>query len=86
MMTADPGGQIMVGDWRRRLGTKTDAHLYHARYDDHPGDRAWADILPACGRRIKRRHTVLVRKGRPCYECMTTALTYRIRPDSGENR
>ena len=66
-MTADPGGQVLYGDWRRRAGTKTDAHLY--------GPMGHATRHPRCLRRIPWTTTVIVQKGRPCTDCLVAEIT-----------
>ena len=74
-MTTESGGTILVGDWRRRLGTKTDAHLYHAAHGAPAHTRLYADLTPICGKRIARRNTVPVHKGRPCTQCLVNGIT-----------
>lgn len=69
-MIADPGGQNLYGDWRRRRLTKTDAHLYR----DSP---IAASRLPACRKRIPHDETVPVHKGRPCTNCLVAEITRR---------
>lgn len=56
----------LQGDWRRRAGTKTDAHLY-----DRRGDMT---RLPLCYSRIPRNVTVRVEEGRPCSDCLVAAI------------
>lgn len=61
--------RILLGDWRRRRGTQTDAHLY-------AGDGATNTARrPMCGRRIERHATEKVQSGAPCAECLTAAIT-----------
>jgi hypothetical protein len=65
-MTADPGGQVLHGDWRRRAGTGTDAHLWR-----EGGDYA----LPACLKNIEWFRTSSVHRGRPCTDCLVAEIT-----------
>lgn len=65
-MATDAG--FLYGDWRRRRGTKTDAHLYNT------GARR-----PLCGRVIERHGTDSVASGRPCYECLASSFTFAPR-------
>jgi len=77
MMTTVPDGKLLVGDWRHRLGSKTDAHLYHATHGARAGTRLFADLPPICGKHIKRKDTVPVSRGRPCTDCLVNAITGR---------
>lgn len=63
-MATDTG--LLYGDWRRRRGTRTDAHYYPER-----------ELRPICGRRIEYGSTEPVPTGRPCYECLVADLTKR---------
>jgi hypothetical protein len=76
MMTT-ASGTMLVGDWRRRWGSKTDAHLWHATHGSRAGTALFADLRPICGKRIKRRDTVLAHKGRPCTDCLVAGITRR---------
>lgn len=62
-----PSGTKLIGDWRRRRGTKTDAHLY-------AGGTA---RRPKCGKVIERHATEAVRVGTPCYDCLASAAAGR---------
>lgn len=80
-MTADPGGQVLYGEWRRRRGTKTDAHLWAEK---RRGDTVLVRGLgsrdrPRCERRIPYDDTAAVRKGRPCTDCLVAEITRRDR-------
>ncbi len=67
MVTLHTKTHVLHGDWRRRRGTKTDAHLY-------AGGTA---RRPMCGKVIERHATVAVQSGRPCTECLVQAITKR---------
>lgn len=68
----------LPGDWRRRRGTKTDAHLY-----------ASGAPRPMCGKVIERYQTAAARLATaprsrsnytialPCTECLVQAITRR---------
>jgi hypothetical protein len=59
-------GAMLLGDWRRRSGTKTDAHLYAA-----------GEQYPTCRRVIKRdgvSGTEPVEYGQPCRDCLVVAI------------
>jgi hypothetical protein len=58
-------GTQLYGDWRRRRGTKTVAHLY-------AGGTA---RRPMCGKVIERHATDAVQAGVPCSECLVAAIT-----------
>jgi len=62
---------MLIGDWRRRAGTKTDAHLYAGR-GHHPFDQR-----PMCGKRIRYMTTTPVPSGTPCTDCLVQAITRR---------
>lgn len=55
----------LPGDWRRRHGSKTDAHL-------------WTDgsdySQPLCRKRIEHYQTMAVDEGRPCTDCLVAAV------------
>lgn len=55
----------LSGDWRRRLETKTDAHLWRNTYSTG---------LPMCQRNIPRSATEAVDAGRPCADCLVAAI------------
>lgn len=76
MITTD-GGAVLVGDWRRRYGTKTDVHLYNATHGAPAHTKLFADDRPICGKRIKRKDTIAMHRGRPCYQCLVNAITKR---------
>ncbi len=72
----------LIGDWRRRRGTKTDAHLYRGT-GHHPFDQR-----PMCGKAIRHISTVPIKPwtGKPISrsdehralahtECLIAALT-----------
>lgn len=74
----------LPGDWRRRRGTKTDAHLW-AGTGHHPFDQR-----PMCGKAIRHistepatlwTGTPIGRSNRlfalPCTECLVQAITRR---------
>jgi len=69
MMTAGKGTPLH-GDWRRRIGTKTDAHLYPPRTF-----RLTGATVPLCGKRIRKDATAPVTRGRPCTACLVAAIT-----------
>lgn len=75
MKTAD-GLAVLIGDWRRRKGSKTDAHLW-ASSKRPDWQRSSSDQRPKCGRVIPRFRTVAVSTGRPCTECLVAAITQR---------
>jgi hypothetical protein len=73
-------GLTLQGDWRRRRGTKTDAHLWDGNWGGHhPFDQR-----PMCGKRIRHYNTVPVAAGAPCSECLVQAITRRasVPPDA----
>jgi len=77
VLTTVPEGKLLVGDWRHRYGSKTDAHLYNATHGARAGTRLFAEDRPICGKRIKRKDTSPVHRGRPCYQCLVAAITRR---------
>jgi len=75
-------GPKLVGDWRRRRGSKTDAHLFDGS-GHHPFDQR-----PMCGKAIRHMSTEpatlwtgtpISRSGSfwalPCTECLVQAIT-----------
>jgi hypothetical protein len=62
-MMAGETHRRLPGDWRRRRGTKTDAHVY-----------VKGSPRPRCGKAIDRPETVRVHFGRPCSDCMVNAI------------
>ena len=74
-LIADPGGQVLYGDWRRRRLTKTDAHLYPMQSDTTMRPLLAAERRPRCGKRIPYGETVYVEKGRPCTDCLVAEIT-----------
>ena len=55
----------LTGDWRRRYGSKTDAHLYRDGSDY---------ALPMCRKNIEHYRTSEVEQGRPCTDCLVAAV------------
>ena len=70
------GGTILVGDWRRRKGSKTAVHLW-ASNKRPDWQRSTSDQRPMCGKVIPRFRTAAVRTGRPCTDCLVAAITRR---------
>jgi hypothetical protein len=77
-------GPVLAGDWRRRKGTKTDAHLF-AGSGHHPFDQR-----PMCGKAIRHLSTepATLWTGEPrsrsdalwalpCTACLVQAITRR---------
>ncbi len=58
----------LPGDWRRRMGTKTDAHLWRDGSDY---------ALPLCGKRIEHHQTSALANGHACTGCLVAAITRR---------
>ena len=68
MTMTTASGSVLYGDWRRRIGSSTDAHLWRDGSDY---------ALPVCGKRIEHFRTVEVRKARPCYDCLAHGASGR---------
>lgn len=70
-------GGVLIGDWRRRMGSTTDAHLY--RYGHKPSDQPIGPDkrYPVCGKRIPMGRTIAPKQGRPCYDCLAIAAAGR---------
>lgn len=74
----------LIGDWRRRTGTKTDTHLFAGR-GHHPFDQR-----PMCGKAIRHFTTTPIKpwtgeprsrsdatRALPCTACLVAAITER---------
>jgi hypothetical protein len=61
-------GTPLLGDWRRRRGTKADAHLFRGQS---------FDTRPVCLKAIRRISTESVRTGQPCYDCLSFGASGR---------
>ena len=77
----------LLGDWRRRTGSKTDAHLYRPSTRAE-WERRYSDQRPICGKVIPRRRTSAVQlwtgqplsrssasRVLPCTACLVEAIT-----------
>jgi len=64
-MMRTASGTMLYGDWRRRMGSKTDAHLWKDGSDY---------AQPICGKRIEHYRTIALHSGRPCTDCLVNAI------------
>ena len=80
-------GLPLPGDWRRRIGSKTDAHLY-APSKRADWERVYSDQRPLCGKIIPRWRTSKAElwtgkpisrsnasRALPCTACLVMAIT-----------
>jgi hypothetical protein len=72
----------LAGDWRRRRGTKTDAHLYGPSIlpRNEPSGRR-----PLCGKNVRHVDTERVDVGRPCTDCLVAGIRAAGRPVAPES-
>jgi hypothetical protein len=69
-----PGGGRLPGDWRRRFGSKTDAHQY-TKPDGTPFSGTMSELRPDCGKAIPRKVTERAPdKATPCYDCLVEGI------------
>jgi hypothetical protein len=82
-MLRTTGGITLHGDWRRRRGSQTDAHLY----GKNDFETALLDTRrPMCSMAIPRRVTAPVSQGQPCRDCLIAAITRRSSAQDHLNR